>query len=65
VRLPELPQLFNVPRGQWQVRCRSSVIDFEEVVNLDRDYIEQWSLWMDLQILLLTVPAVLRRKGAF
>ncbi len=51
--------------GLWQVRGRSSVVDFEEVVKLDRQYIEQWSLWMDLQILLLTLPAVLRRKGAF
>ena len=51
--------------GLWQVRGRSSVVDFEEVVRLDREYIEQWSLWMDLQILFLTFPAVLRKKGAF
>jgi len=51
--------------GMWQVRGRSAVIDFEEVVTLDGQYIEQWSLWMDLQILPLTLPAVRRRKGAF
>jgi lipopolysaccharide/colanic/teichoic acid biosynthesis glycosyltransferase len=51
--------------GLWQVSGRSSVVDFEEVVRLDRDYIERWSLGLDLEILLKTVPAVLRRTGAF
>ncbi len=51
--------------GLWQVSGRSSVVDFEEVVRLDRDYIERWSLGLDLKILFLTVPAVLRRTGAF
>src|SRR2546425_2540088 len=36
--------------GLWQVRGRSSVTDFEEVVRLDRDYIERWSPWLDLEI---------------
>src|SRR2546426_7061880 len=51
--------------GLWQVRGRSSVTDFEEVVRLDRDYVERWSLWLDVQILVLTLPAVIRRRGAF
>jgi exopolysaccharide biosynthesis polyprenyl glycosylphosphotransferase len=51
--------------GLWQVSGRSSVIDFEEVVRLDRQYIEQWSIWLDLSILLRTIPAVVRRSGAF
>ena len=51
--------------GLWQVNGRSSVVDFEEVVRLDREYIERWSVLLDLTILLLTVPAVLRRTGAY
>ena len=51
--------------GLWQVKGRSAVTDFEEVVRLDREYIEGWSLWLDLQILALTMPAVLRRTGAY
>jgi exopolysaccharide biosynthesis polyprenyl glycosylphosphotransferase len=51
--------------GLWQVSGRSSVVEFEEVVRLDRQYIEQWSIWLDLSILLRTIPAVFRRRGAF
>jgi exopolysaccharide biosynthesis polyprenyl glycosylphosphotransferase len=97
--LDELPQLFNILRGDmslvgprpffesdlaayddhhfirlavkpgvtglWQVKGRSSIVDFEEVVQLDRRYIENWSFGMDLSILLHTIPAVLRRTGAY
>jgi exopolysaccharide biosynthesis polyprenyl glycosylphosphotransferase len=51
--------------GLWQVNGRSSVVDFEEVVRLDREYIDQWSLVLDLKILSKTLPAVVRRTGAF
>jgi exopolysaccharide biosynthesis polyprenyl glycosylphosphotransferase len=51
--------------GLWQVQGRSSIVDFEEVVRLDRRYIENWSLALDLRILLATIPAVLRRTGAY
>lgn len=51
--------------GLWQVKGRSEVTDFEEVVRLDRDYIERWSIYLDLKILALTLPAVVRRAGAF
>lgn len=51
--------------GLWQVEGRSDIVDFEQVVRLDRMYVERWSLWLDLAILARTLPAVLRRKGAY
>ncbi|HEV2148543.1 MAG TPA: sugar transferase [Longimicrobiaceae bacterium] len=60
-RLSVLPGI----TGLWQVRGRSQVVDFEEVVRFDREYIDGWSVWLDLKILLLTLPAVMRRTGAF
>jgi exopolysaccharide biosynthesis polyprenyl glycosylphosphotransferase len=51
--------------GLWQVSGRSEMLNFEDVVYLDRQYIEQWSFWLDMSILFRTVPAVLRRTGAF
>jgi exopolysaccharide biosynthesis polyprenyl glycosylphosphotransferase len=50
--------------GLWQVRGRSD-IDFDEMVLMDLYYIENWSLRLDFQILLQTVPAVLSRRGAY
>ncbi len=50
--------------GMWQVSGRSEITDFDEVVRLDREYIESWSLWLDLKILLKTVVVVITRKGA-
>jgi lipopolysaccharide/colanic/teichoic acid biosynthesis glycosyltransferase len=50
--------------GLWQVSGRSGILDFEEVVRLDRHYIEHWSFAFDLWILLRTIPAVLLRRGA-
>jgi exopolysaccharide biosynthesis polyprenyl glycosylphosphotransferase len=51
--------------GLWQVSGRSQVMDFEERVRLDTEYVDQWSLWLDFKILVCTVPAVLRRTGAY
>ena len=51
--------------GLWQVSGRSSVVDFEDVVYLDRQYIEQWSFWLDVSIMFRTFPAVVRRTGAY
>ena len=51
--------------GLWQVSGRSAVDDFEEVVRLDCEYIDRWSLWLDAKILFRTLPAVLSRRGAF
>ena len=97
--LDELPQLFNVLRGEmslvgprplpvdevkrfsdlahrrrlsvkpgltclWQVSGRNEISDFKEWVRLDLEYIDNWSIWLDLQILLRTVPAVFLAAGA-
>lgn len=95
--IDELPQLFNVLRGQmslvgprpplmdevdrydwlyrkrlsikpgitcsWQISGRNEV-SFRQWMELDRAYVDNWSLWLDLKILLQTVPAVLLRRGA-
>ena len=50
--------------GLWQVSGRSEIVDFDEVVRLDRDYIENWSLWLDLKIIMKTVGVVLTGRGA-
>jgi exopolysaccharide biosynthesis polyprenyl glycosylphosphotransferase len=94
--LDELPQLWNVFRGEmslvgprpplvtevqgydvwhrrrlsmkpgmtglWQVRARSEQ-DFDRWVETDLEYIDSWSLWLDLRIILRTIPAVLNREG--
>ena len=51
--------------GLWQVYGRSDVMDFEEVIRMDREYIDRWSIGLDLKILCMTVPAVFSRTGAF
>ena len=50
--------------GLWQVSGRSEITDFEEVVRLDTEYIDNWSIGLDLRILLKTVKVVLRKDGA-
>lgn len=50
--------------GMWQVSGRSSITDFEEVVRLDTEYINEWSLGLDIKILLQTVKIVFTRKGS-
>jgi len=96
--LDELPQLFNVLRGEmslvgprplprrdyellddwhrkrylvlpgmtglWQVSGRSE-LDFDELVRLDFLYLERWSIFLDFTILLKTIPAVVRSRGAW
>ncbi|MBC8071572.1 MAG: sugar transferase [Deltaproteobacteria bacterium] len=49
--------------GAWQVSGRNG-IDFAQWMQLDLDYIDKWSLWLDIKILARTVPAVLMRSGA-
>lgn len=95
--LDELPQLFNVLRGQmsfvgprpplpeevekyegwqrrrlsmkpgitglWQVSGRNQIA-FHDWMKLDLEYIDNWSLWLDVKILLKTIPVVLSGKGA-
>jgi exopolysaccharide biosynthesis polyprenyl glycosylphosphotransferase len=96
--LDEMPQLFNVLRGEmslvgprplpqrdydrledwhrkrylvlpgmtglWQVSGRAE-LDFDELVRLDFLYLERWSIFLDLSIILKTIPAVVRAKGAW
>ena len=50
--------------GLWQVSGRSE-LDFDDLVRLDFLYLERWSVFLDLSILVKTVPAVLERRGAF
>ncbi|MGH9683091.1 MAG: sugar transferase [Candidatus Acidiferrales bacterium] len=47
----------------WQVNGRSS-IPFEKWMELDMQYLDQWSLWLDVKIIARTIPAVLKRSGA-
>lgn len=97
--LDELPQLFNVLRGEmslvgprplpvdevrrfndlahrrrlsvkpgltclWQISGRNKISDFKDWVRLDLQYIDNWSIWLDLAILVRTVPVVLMGTGA-
>jgi lipopolysaccharide/colanic/teichoic acid biosynthesis glycosyltransferase len=50
--------------GLWQVSGRSD-LTFEERVQLDMRYIRNWTIWSDLQILLQTIPAVIKGNGAY
>jgi exopolysaccharide biosynthesis polyprenyl glycosylphosphotransferase len=50
--------------GLWQVSGRAE-LDFDDLVRLDFVYLERWSVFLDLSILLKTIPAVLTRRGAF
>lgn len=97
--IDELPQLFNVLRGEmslvgprplpvdevkrfndpahrrrlsvkpgitclWQVSGRNEIKEFQDWVRMDLEYIDNWSLWLDIKILLRTLPAVFRATGA-
>ncbi len=97
--LDELPQLYNVLRGEmslvgprplpldeiariesraqrrrlsvppgltclWQISGRNEITSFDEWVRLDLAYIDTWSLWLDIKILLRTIPVVLSGLGA-
>lgn len=50
--------------GMWQVSGRSNIEDFEDVVKLDVAYIDHWSIWLDIKILLKTVLVVFGHVGA-
>ena len=97
--IDELPQLFNVIRGEmslvgtrppttqevsgykrsqwrrisikpgitglWQISGRNDIKKFDEVVELDLKYIDNWTLWSDIEILFKTVGVLLKRNGAY
>ncbi|MEM5838712.1 sugar transferase, partial [Pediococcus acidilactici] len=50
--------------GLWQVKGRSEVC-FDTMLSLDLNYIENWSLWLDLRIICETILVVLKGKGAY
>ena len=50
--------------GMWQVSGRSDIQDFEDVVRMDLEYIDNWSVWLDIKILIQTVFVVFSHKGA-
>lgn len=51
--------------GLWQVGGRSSVTDFKNVVEMDLKYIDHWSIWLDIKIILKTIWVVFRGRGAY
>ena len=50
--------------GLWQISGRSDITDFEEVVKLDGQYIDQWDLEMDVKIIFKTILVILKRRGS-
>lgn len=51
--------------GLWQVSGRSSITDFDEVVKLDTKYIDEWSIWLDVKIIVKTVINIFKKDGAY
>ena len=49
----------------WQVLGRNEIHDFDTWMRLDREYVQTWSLWLDVKLLLRTIPAVLGGQGAY
>ena len=50
--------------GMWQTSGRSDITDFEEVVRLDTQYITNWSITLDIKLLLKTILVVFKKKGS-
>jgi exopolysaccharide biosynthesis polyprenyl glycosylphosphotransferase len=51
--------------GMWQITGRSEITNFDQVVKLDTEYIDQWSIWLDIKIIIKTILVVFNRKGAY
>jgi len=49
--------------GPWQVSGRNKINHFDDWVNLDLEYIDNWSLWLDIKILFKTIPAAFKGTG--
>jgi len=50
--------------GVWQTTGRGSLSNFDDICGMDEEYIRNWSLWLDMKLLLATTPAVVSGKGA-
>lgn len=50
--------------GLWQISGRSNITDFEQVVALDKKYIQEWSMGLDFRILLRTIKVVFSKEGS-
>jgi exopolysaccharide biosynthesis polyprenyl glycosylphosphotransferase len=50
--------------GLWQISGRSGLA-FDDLVRLDFTYLENWSIWLDISIIVKTIPAVITRRGAY
>jgi lipopolysaccharide/colanic/teichoic acid biosynthesis glycosyltransferase len=48
----------------WQVQGRNKIVKFDEWMRLDLEYIDNWSLWLDLKLFLQTIPIVIFGIGA-
>jgi lipopolysaccharide/colanic/teichoic acid biosynthesis glycosyltransferase len=51
--------------GPWQVGGRNLITDFEEVVRLEKAYVEEWSFRLDLKIMFKTIGVMISGKGAY
>lgn len=61
---PELLMVMPGLTGLWQVSGRSNT-SYDDRVKLDMHYVHNWSVWMDVQILFKTIPAVMKGDGAY
>lgn len=65
---PPISHIWNLKYGiaqkSQQVSGRSDITDFEEVVRLDKEYISNWNIGLDIKILLKTVLVVFKRDGS-
>lgn len=50
--------------GIWQTSGRSNIADFDRIFRMDEEYIQNWSLWLDIKLILKTIPVVIGGKGA-
>ncbi len=51
--------------GNWQISGRNKIEDFDAIVQLDLNYIDNWSFWLDIKILIKTVMVVFTRDGSY